>query len=232
MESLMNQNDRIQLFDSWSEDYDARVSPARGGFPFQGYDGVLDRVVEMADVTPRMQVLDLGIGTGNLARRFARKGCLIWGVDFSAGMLTEAREKLRESVLVQANILNEWPAQLQRRFDAVVSAYVFHEFNLEVKVGLLQKIAAHHLAVGGSIVVADAAFPSVEGRATASRRWADSWDYGEFYWAADETIAACDRAGLEVGYEQVSICGGVFRFKPRTVADEALHPIADKAGSG
>jgi ubiquinone/menaquinone biosynthesis C-methylase UbiE len=63
----MSQTDRTPLFDGWAENYDATIAPTR--FPFGGYDQVLDKVVRLAEVAPRMQVLDLGIGTGNLAVR-------------------------------------------------------------------------------------------------------------------------------------------------------------------
>ena len=206
----MSQTDRRQLFDRWAENYDASMAHAR--FPLEGYDQVLDTVVRLAEVTPRMKVLDLGVGTGNLALRFAQAGCAVWGIDFSVEMLAKARAKLPHSVLVRADLLGDWPVELQRSFDRVVSAYVLHEFDLETKVRLLHRIAAHHLAAGGRIVVADVAFPTVEERIQASRRWADGWDEDEFYWAADEASAACARVGLQVTYQQVSSCGGVFTF--------------------
>jgi len=205
----MGQTDRMLLFDRWAENYDATIAPTH--FPFDGYDQVLEEVVGLAEVTPHMQVLDLGIGTGNLAVRFIEAGCAVWGIDFSVEMLTKAQAKLPHTVLVQAD-LRDWPMKLQRPFDRVVSAYVFHEFDLETKVRLLHRIAGHHLTAGGRIVVADIAFPSVEDRTRASQQWTDSWDADEFYWAADEASAACARVGLHVTYKQVSSCGGVFTF--------------------
>ena len=206
----MSQTDRTQLFDNWAERYDATIAPTH--FPFDGYDQVLDEVVRLAEVTPHMQVLDLGIGTGNLAVRFIQAGCAVWGVDFSAVMLTKAQAKLPHTVLVRADLLSDWPMELQRPFDRVVSAYVLHEFDLETKVRLLRRMATHHLTAGGRIVVADIAFPGVEERTQASQQWTDSWDADEFYWAADEASAACARVGLQVTYQQVSSCGGVFTF--------------------
>ena len=206
----MSQTNRTQLFDRWAESYDATIAPTR--FPFDGYDRVLDQVVRLAEVTPHMQVLDLGIGTGNLAVRFIQAGCAVWGIDFSVEMLTQAQAKLPHAVLIQADLMRDWPMELQRPFDRVVSAYVMHEFDLETKVRLLHRIAAHHLTAGGRIVVADIAFPSVEDRTQASQQWTDSWDADEFYWAADEASAACAQVGLQVTYEQVSCCGGVFTF--------------------
>jgi putative AdoMet-dependent methyltransferase len=210
----MSQTDRMQLFDRWAQYYDKTIAPTQ--FPFDGYDQVLDEVVRLAEVTPQMQVLDLGIGTGNLAARFVQAGCVVWGLDFSAEMLAKARAKLPQVVLVRADLLSDWPVELRRPFDRVVSAYVLHEFDLETKVRLLHKIVTHHLTTGGKIVVADIAFPSVEDRTQASEQLADSWDTDEFYWAADEAGAACGRAGLQVTYKQVSSCGGVFTFGLRS----------------
>jgi putative AdoMet-dependent methyltransferase len=204
----MSQPDRTQLFDRWAEYYDATLAPTR--FPFDAYDQVLDEVVKSAEVTPHMQVLDLGTGTGNLAVRFVQAGCAVWGLDFSSEMLARARAKLPHAVLVQANVLGDWPVELQRPFDRAVSSYVLHEFDLETKVKLLHRIAKHHLATGGRIVVADIAFPNVEARTQAAQKWSDCWDADEFYWAADEASVACARVGLQVTYKQVSSCGGVF----------------------
>lgn len=206
----MSQTDRKQLFDRWAENYDSTITPDR--FPFEGYDQVLDEAFRLAEVSPAMQVLDLGTGTGNLALRFVQAGCGVWGMDFSAAMLAKAQAKLPHSVLVQADLSGDWPTELQRRFERVVSGYVLHEFDLETNVKLLHRIAAQHLAAGGRIVVADIAFPSVEDRTKASQEWSDGWDATEFYWAADEAGVACARVGLRVTYEQVSSCGGVFTF--------------------
>jgi putative AdoMet-dependent methyltransferase len=200
--------DRTQLFDRWAEYYDATIAAAQ--FPLDGYDQVLDEVVRSAEVTPHMQVLDLGTGTGNLAVRMVQAGCAVWGMDFSVKMLAKAQAKLPHSILVQADVLSDWPVELQRSFDRVVSAYVLHEFDLETKVRLLHRIATHHLTAGGRIVVGDVAFPTIEARIQASQRWSDSWDTDEFYWAGDEASVACARVGLHVTYKQVSSCGGVF----------------------
>jgi ubiquinone/menaquinone biosynthesis C-methylase UbiE len=66
----MSESDRVQLFDDWADNYDVAVTD--GEFPFDGYEQVLDEVARLADVKPQMRILDLGIGTGNLAARFIR----------------------------------------------------------------------------------------------------------------------------------------------------------------
>jgi len=206
----MKQPDRSSLFDNWAGSYDARVASDPDGFPFAGYEQVLERVVGLADVKPEMRILDLGIGTGNLAARFVHRGCEVWGLDFSAEMLARARAKLPQIYLIQADLLSDWTTELRGSFDRVVSAYVFHEFDLETKVGLLEQIFSHCLLLRGLVVIADIAFPDARSRTAASQHW--QFDEDEYYWSADETIGACEQVALQVAYEQISSCAGVFTF--------------------
>jgi len=209
----MNHQHRVRLFDDWAEHYDQSIRDD-GGFPFDGYEQVLDEITRAAGAQGGMKVLDLGVGTGNLAARFWELGCDLWGLDFSAEMLAKAAEKLPHAVLVQADLLGDWPGELERRFDRIVSAYVLHEFDLSTKVDLLRRLAEGYLAAEGRIVVGDIAFRTTRMRERAHKQWVDGWDEGEYYWAADETVKVCERVGLQVAYKQISSCGGVFVIEP------------------
>ena len=65
----MAPSERVSLFDRWAHHYDNSVT-RNHEFPFDGYEQVLDRVAATSGAKPGMTVLDLGIGTGTLARRF------------------------------------------------------------------------------------------------------------------------------------------------------------------
>ena len=80
-------------FDEWAATYDVSVA-SDSGFPFDGYSRVLRTVVEIARPFAGQKVLDLGVGTGNLAVPFALAGCDVWGLDFSSEMLARAAIKL------------------------------------------------------------------------------------------------------------------------------------------
>lgn len=212
---------RERLFDEWAESYDESVS-AHSGFPFEGYERVLDLIAERAGAAAGMRVLDLGVGTGNLAARFVAVGCDVWGMDFSLRMLAKVRRKLPQIELVKADIRGDWPIDVDRRFDRVVSAYVLHEFDLESKLRLLKKLVCDHLSERGRVVVGDISFETTAARDAVERRfggtpasgagdWTGSlWDEDEHYWAADEAVAALAGVGLTARYEQVSFCGGVY----------------------
>jgi len=212
---------REQLFDEWAESYDESVDE-RSGFPFEGYERILDLVAERAGVEPGMDILDLGIGTGNLAGRLVGRGCSIWGLDFSLKMLAKVHAKYPQIELLKADIKGDWPIDVDRRFDRVVSAYVLHEFDVESRVRLLSKLVCDHLIEVGRLVVGDISFQTIAARDEAEKLFSGTWDEkkktwegslwdgDEHYWAADETAESLAAVGLTASYEQVSFCGGVY----------------------
>jgi cyclopropane fatty-acyl-phospholipid synthase-like methyltransferase len=200
-------------FDEWADTYDSSVSAEE--FLFIGYKDVLNRVVEQAGVQPGGKVLDLGTGTGNLATLLVRRGAEVWGTDFSQAMLLLARRKVPQAHFSFQDIRQPWPSQLPQRFDCIVSAYVFHHFELEEKVGIVKDLVRAHLQPLGRLVIADITFPSRPALDAMKDQYGDEWE-AEHYWIADEAIAAFQLAGLKVKYEQVSICAGIFTWEAVT----------------
>jgi putative AdoMet-dependent methyltransferase len=204
-----------ELFDDWAKHYDESLAAGSAPVSFEGYDEVLAEAVRQAQVTPGMSVLDLGTGTGNLAALFVKLGCEVWGTDFSGNMLAKAQEKLPSLHAVLADLRDEtWPKSLARRFDRIVSAYVWHDFDLDTRMGLLRRLTGQYLAPGGRVVIADIAYPDQRSREQARAFWGSLWSKDEYYWAADETSAACSAIGLDCSYRQVSGCAGVFVIQP------------------
>lgn len=200
-------------FDRAADAYDRFVFAA-AEFPHAGYQDVLDEVVRSFSPCPDMTILDLGVGTGNLAKLFLAHHCKVWGLDFSTQMLDKAREKLPSAVLLYADLLGEWPEQVRRRYDRVVSSYALHHFDLDTKVRLVRRVVNDHLRDAGRVVIADIAFPTAVAREEARPLCGNHWEDDEYYWAADETVAAFEAAHLHVRYTQVSSCGGVFVIEP------------------
>lgn len=204
---MVNASNPQSEFDAWSTDYDRAVGDD-GTFPFDGYDRVLHRVLDLAEVTPGQEILELGPGTGNLTRLLLDSGAAVWGLDFSEGMLTVARQKTPEATLVQGHVLEPLPAPLDRRYDRIVGTYVLHEFPLSEKVSLVARLVEQHLAPGGRLIFGDIGFADNAARSIVREHTGAGWDE-EFYWLADETAAAFEPHGLQVQFEQLSSCGVV-----------------------
>ncbi len=214
MEKGMTDLDRIRLFDEWAKNYDDSVISA-DDYPFDGYERVLDRIAEIVKPNVKMKVLDLGTGTGNLAKRFIEHRVNVWGVDYSSEMLAEAKKKFPRMKVICADLLGDWMEELGERFDCIVSAYVLHEFDVAAKMDLLQRLAENLLMDRGCFVIGDIAFPTQKALEQVQQSAADRWDEEEYYWVADETLGFCDRIGFQAKYEQLSSCGGVFVIRRR-----------------
>lgn len=209
----MTQNDPFPPsdFDPWAKTYDDDVRE-QSVFPFGGYSQVLGTIVRLAEPRAGMSVLDIGTGTGNLAVKFADHGCRLWCTDFSEAMLEKAREKLPQAHIVLADLRADWHPELDRRFDRIVSAYVFHHLELDEKVRVCKELVTKRLAPNGSLIIGDLSFPNKTSMDAFARSVGDLWEE-EFFWLADESLRALESAGLRVSYQQVSDCAGIYLLK-------------------
>ena len=121
------------------------------------YDRILDRVVDYCDLASNRYsiVLDIGVGTGNLASRFIGKGINIIGIDTSREMLTICKQKYPDLELRIGDFL-KIPLPTQS-VDVVVSSYAFHHLTpAEKNESILEMRRV--LKPKGRVVVADLMF--------------------------------------------------------------------------
>jgi tRNA (cmo5U34)-methyltransferase len=107
--------------------------------------------------TGARRVLELGVGTGETARRVLERhpDAALVGVDSSPEMLAHARERLPEADLRLARLEDPLPAG---PFDLVVSALAVHHLDGPGKADLFRRVAAV-LAPGGRFVIGDLVVP-------------------------------------------------------------------------
>jgi putative AdoMet-dependent methyltransferase len=210
----MNEQFYPAEFDEWAEHYDQTVS-AGPAFPFAGYDQVLQTIFEQAQGVPGSCILDLGTGTGNLAALFARSGCRVWGLDFSEQMLVQARLKLPQVNFARADVREPLPAAFQQAYQAVVSGYTFHHFPLAERVALVSRLLGENVLPGGRVLIGDIVFQDAAAEDKVRRSEGENWEQ-EYFWLADESLAAFRAAGIAAAYTPISFCAGVFCFNTKS----------------
>ena len=130
-------------FGSAADDYAVH----RADFPSAG----IDRMVALGVGTAGQRLLDLGCGTGTLARQFAARGCSVTGADVDARMLA-AGGALAESAGLEVS-WRECPAEDtglgSASFDVVTAAQCWHWFDGDAAAAEVRRL----LVPGGRVAV-------------------------------------------------------------------------------
>jgi 2-polyprenyl-3-methyl-5-hydroxy-6-metoxy-1,4-benzoquinol methylase len=132
-----------------------------------GLTRVTAAVLDLADVTPDAQVVDLGCGTGQISMPLASRGAQVLGVDVSSAMIGRMRSEARRLGVTGLDGLAmpiEEVVLPPGSVDLVVSSYALHHLRDADKARLVSA-AFGWLRPGGRLVVADMMF----GRGASSR---------------------------------------------------------------
>jgi len=127
------------------------------------YDELQEETARACEETAAKSVLELGIGTGETARRVLARlpAARLIGIDESERMLARAREALPQVELVAARLEDPLPAG---PFDLVVSVLAVHHLGAADKRDLFHRVA-RVLRPGGRFVLADVVVPDDPGDA-------------------------------------------------------------------
>lgn len=191
---------QAQRYDRWTAE--------EQGLYYARYHDLLDLVVVRCRVRAGDRVLDIGTGTGELARRFAQnRGCHVRGLDPSPAMI-EVAFRTREGCgrgsldfqVAEAPFLDiPYP---NCAFDAVASTQAFHHLHERHKPAAVRQIA-RVLKEGGRLAIGDPMFRNRADLEAALDRWLDELE--EEYFAYLDTLAPMFYdAGLTFEAEQLT----------------------------
>lgn len=165
-----------RLFDEWAKSYDADLEHETG--PLIGYQQSMKLIGNAFPVFDGMHILDIGIGSGTVAEKFAQQGASIMGIDVSSEMLAVCAEK-HPAFQLALGSFEEIPAQDQA-FDAIVSGFAFHETPISERLNACREMA-RVLKVDGYLSLLDIMFlndpAQAEARNMTLKHWDDSEDY-------------------------------------------------------
>lgn len=151
-------------FNNWAKSYDRDVKVDRGTLKiYENYEILLDGVVKEAieSTNQEARILDIGVGTGNLANRLYDLGYNIIGVDQSRAMLELAKSK-NPGLKVRLGEFMKLPFE-NKSFNVIVSTYAFHHLDEKEKEVALEEMI-RVLADDGVIVIGDLMFESDEAK--------------------------------------------------------------------
>lgn len=120
----------------------------RAGFPESFFERVVVHRVGLAG----QQVVDVGTGTGTLARGFARRGCTVIGIDPAEKMLAQAKEmSAAEGVSVKYSVaMAEATGLPDESADVVSAGQCWHWFDGDAAARECYRV----LRKGGKVVIA------------------------------------------------------------------------------
>lgn len=171
-----NIDETKQLFDTWASTYARDLENANG--ILEGYETSIEAAVEACPVTRDMQLLDIGIGTGNFAERFEAKGAVVFGIDLSEAMVAEC-EKLHPTYVLRTGTFQVIPFS-ENAFDVVVSSFCFHEVPPSERLDACREVN-RVLRKGGHLCLLDIIFASHAAMEEARRHMLSHWDDSEEY---------------------------------------------------
>jgi SAM-dependent methyltransferase len=203
-------------WDSTADDY----ASFRAGFPDEFYDrlaacGIAD------DKELRKRALDLGTGTGTLARGLALRGWRVTGLDISADMIAAAR-RLDAAAGVSVDYIvarSEATGLPAAAFDLVSAGTCWHWFDKPAAAREAHRL----LAPNGRLVVAAMEWQSRPGNVVSATcdlihkhnpQWPNDQLGFRFEWAADLsaagfTIADRFKFDVTVSYTHEAWCGRI-----------------------
>jgi len=115
-----------EAYNQWSEQYDTNENKTRD----------LDRLATQKTLQKYTfdKVLELGCGTGKNTTWLLEQGAEVIGLDFSAGMLEKAREKIQSSKVqfLQVDITKDWPSAIPTVDLATCSLILEHIADLDI----------------------------------------------------------------------------------------------------
>lgn len=195
----------IDLFDRWSAVYDQSVAGNDMEYKdvFEHYDKILQEVSDRAFGN----VIEFGVGTGNLTKKLIEAGHHVLGIEPSEKMRAIAKQKLPEVKIIGGHFLD---FSCEKKVDTFTSSYAFHHLTDEDKEKAIERYE-RLLNKGGKIVFGDTIYKDKQAKEKAYQNAIDKKYYRlandlntEYYTTIPILDAILKKHHFNTRYEQMN----------------------------
>ncbi len=180
---VLNVTDQIrkELFDHWASNYNKSVirSEQEETYPFAGYSKVKYQIVDIVTKKPFANILDMGMGTGEITSPLYDLGYKITGVDLSEKMLDLAKKKMPNAIFICDTFQNSL-TKLNDQYDFIIFNYSIHHLGYQSQIDLLLKIH-ENLSSQGRIIIGDVSTVNALDMNKLKEKYDSIWDNEEYY---------------------------------------------------
>ena len=147
-----------ELFDAWAPVYDKTVYDPDNEYRevFENYEAILNEICNIISGNKKGITLEIGTGTGNLAKKLFDNNFRSICIEPSGEMRLIAEEKLPSSIILDGNFLN---IPFSFKVDNIVSSYAFHHLTYDEKIECIKYLDGF-LKDHGKLIIADTMFNS------------------------------------------------------------------------
>lgn len=197
------------LFDAWAPVYDQTVYDPNNEYRevFENYTAILNEICLGIADNKNGITIEIGTGTGNLAKELLDNNFRVICIEPSAEMRQIAYKKLKNNIILDGDFLN---LPLSFKVDNIVSSYAFHHLTYDEKIESIKYLDGF-LNTSGKIVIADTMFSSPQYKESLLNYVEDSKAYNllkdlntEYYEYIDDMLILFKDLNYSLEYRQVN----------------------------
>ncbi len=209
----INKYVKVDLFNNWASSYNesVRKSEKEGSYPFAGYSDIKLEIFKEISRSNKQDVLDMGIGTGEITGPLYDLGYSITGVDFSSKMIELGQKRLPNAKVIQCSFLDV-TKYLDKKYDYIIFNYSIHHLEYDKQVDLLASLY-DYLNDNGVILIGDVSTMNDGEMEKLRNQYIRIWDDEEFYPICSKYISSEQLDGYKVKYNKYNNISGLMSFE-------------------
>jgi len=211
---VLNVEDQIrkELFDNWANNYNKSVikSEQEDTYPFAGYSKVKYQIIDIITKKSFANILDMGVGTGEITSPLYNLGYRVTGVDLSDKMLDLANKKMPNAIFIRDSFQKSI-TKLNVQYDFIIFNYSIHHLEYQDQIDLLLKIN-ENLNSQGRIIIGDVSTVNILDMNKLYEKYDSIWDDEEYYPILDIYQKSDLKNYYKISYNKINEVTGLFEL--------------------